>query len=123
MSMDSDFIIHDITFKDEREIQNNKNGNDNSSSSDNSKEIKIKSKINGDVSGNNSMISGYDFDISHDEYDFGLDNEYLVLEPNFGLDTNEENNEDEEDNYVNYKNKNRNDIINCFYFLNLSVLN
>ena len=28
------------------------------------------------------MISGYDFDISHDEYDFGLDNEYLVLEPN-----------------------------------------
>ena len=44
--MDSDFIMHDITFKDEREIQNNKNGNDSSSSSDNSKEIKIKNKIN-----------------------------------------------------------------------------
>jgi len=118
MSMNSDFIMHDITFKDEREIQNNKNGNDSSSSSDNSKEIKIKNKINGDVSGNNSMINGYDFDISHDEdyYDFG--SEYLELFQDYGECIIGENSEDEEDKYVNYKNKNRNDIINCFKFLN-----
>ena len=64
------------------------------------------------------MINGYDFDISHDEdyYDFG--SEYLVLDQDYGECIIGENSEDEEDKYVNYKNKNRNDIINCFKFLN-----
>ena len=127
MSMIPGFSIKELMSKeddDEKEIQNNQKGNDSSSSSDSSNElleIKDKNKINGDVSGQNSLINEYDFDIVHDD---DYDNEYLDEDfnindiENFDENIIEENNEDEEDKYVNCKNKNRYDIIDCFNFLN-----
>ena len=130
MSMIPGFSINGLMSKeddDEKEIQNNENGKDRSSSSDSSDESfekKDKTKLYRDVSGKNSMINEYDFDISYEDNFYiedELSKDYGISEINeFDGNIIEVDNEDkdEEDKYINCKNKNRYDIINCFKFLN-----
>jgi len=130
MSMIPGFSINGLMSKeddDEKEIQNNEKGKDSSSSSDSSDESfekKNKTKLYRDVSGKNSMINEYDLDISYEDNFYiedELSKDYGISEINeFDGNIIEVDNEDidEEDKYINYKNKNRYDIINYFKFLN-----
>ena len=130
MSMIPGFSINGLMSKeddDEKEIQNNEKGKDSSSSSDSSDESfekKNKTKLYRDVSGKNSMINEYDLDISYEDNFYiedELSKDYGISEINeFDGNIIEVDNEDidEEDKYINYKNKNRYEIINYFKFLN-----